>query len=202
MQYHQTEEIIEGLLYLFSSAITFIIGLVFYIFTAISLYAISKKRGYDKPWLAFIPIANFYLMGAIADNINLVIKKKTIFRRLALILSGSFIFSLIMIFVFIFKGVENSEAINQNPSLSLGIIMGVGIFYILIIILRICYLILLGFILYRIYMDYTPNNAVAFLVLSLIFKIHPFFLFSIRNKPSISMYYVNQQPQQYYYQQS
>ncbi len=33
-----------------------------YIYTALVWMTIAKKLGYDKPWLAWIPIANFFLL--------------------------------------------------------------------------------------------------------------------------------------------
>lgn len=42
--------------------------LVFYIFFAVMLFLIAKKTGTPFPWLAFIPIANLYLMVQIAGK--------------------------------------------------------------------------------------------------------------------------------------
>lgn len=45
----------------------FVIGLLLvYIYTAICLYFIAKKTQTENPWLAFIPIANIFLMAMIA----------------------------------------------------------------------------------------------------------------------------------------
>lgn len=56
-------------------AFIFIIWLVFlvltfavYIYTALAYYAIAKKTKTKNPWLAFIPIANIYLMSKIAKK--------------------------------------------------------------------------------------------------------------------------------------
>lgn len=47
-------------------AVTLIIGLAMYIYSALVLMAIAKKTNTAKPWLAWIPIANVYLMTQIA----------------------------------------------------------------------------------------------------------------------------------------
>jgi len=47
-----------------------IIGIVAYILTAIGLYAIAKNRGMENPWLAWIPIAQFYIIGAIVKELK------------------------------------------------------------------------------------------------------------------------------------
>lgn len=45
-----------------------VLPLVFYIFFAVMLFLIAKKTGTPLPWLAFIPIANLYLMIQIAGK--------------------------------------------------------------------------------------------------------------------------------------
>lgn len=53
-------------------------------------------------------------------------------------------------------------------------------------------------------MDYNRKNGVTYLILTAVFRIHPFFLFAIRNKPSESIYYMQHpeaRPQQTFYQQ-
>ena len=44
-----------------------IIGIVFYIYTALALMTIAKKTNTNNPWLAFIPIGNVYLMTQVAS---------------------------------------------------------------------------------------------------------------------------------------
>jgi len=41
-------------------------SIVFYIYIAFALMSIAKRRKMENGWLAFIPIANFYLMTRIA----------------------------------------------------------------------------------------------------------------------------------------
>ena len=47
-----------------------IIGIAAYILTALGLYAIAKNRGMENPWLAWIPIAQFYIIGAIVKELK------------------------------------------------------------------------------------------------------------------------------------
>ncbi len=49
-----------------SVAVYVIFMLVFYLYVAFALMALAKKMGMDKPWLAFIPVANLYLMSKMA----------------------------------------------------------------------------------------------------------------------------------------
>lgn len=41
-------------------------GLVFYVYGALALMAIAKRTNTENPWLAWIPVANIYLMTKIA----------------------------------------------------------------------------------------------------------------------------------------
>jgi len=52
------------------SIIGAIIGIAAYILTALGLYAIAKNRGMENPWLAWIPIAQFYIIGAIVKELK------------------------------------------------------------------------------------------------------------------------------------
>jgi hypothetical protein len=50
------------------SIVSSIVSLLFYVFTAVMLYLIANKTGTSLPWLAFIPIANIFLMVQIAKK--------------------------------------------------------------------------------------------------------------------------------------
>jgi len=47
-----------------------VLGIAAYILTALGLYAIAKNRGMENPWLAWIPIAQFYIIGAIVKELK------------------------------------------------------------------------------------------------------------------------------------
>jgi hypothetical protein len=48
-----------------------LIGIAFYIFFALSLYKLAQKRGLEMPWLAWIPIAQFYLIGKMVKSVKI-----------------------------------------------------------------------------------------------------------------------------------
>ena len=51
---------------LVASVVMLLLGLVVYIYSAIALMGIAKKTGTPNRWLAFIPIANVYLVTQMA----------------------------------------------------------------------------------------------------------------------------------------
>jgi hypothetical protein len=48
------------------SAVSIVVGLALYVYSALALMTIAKKTNTPNAWLAWIPIANFYLMTQIA----------------------------------------------------------------------------------------------------------------------------------------
>ncbi|MFZ2539468.1 MAG: hypothetical protein WAX04_11275 [Oscillospiraceae bacterium] len=167
---------------------------VFYIFNALGLYKISKNRGYKNAWLAFVPVVNSFVLGGIADNINACYMKKSNHRIWLIVLK---LITCALYFVYIailistvarFMQEALVYGIEPNPSafapmMLIGLLMGtVGIAS--FVFTCICW--------YKVFADYSPNNATLFLVLSILFGIAPFFIFAIRNKPSASLYYANQ----------
>jgi hypothetical protein len=47
------------------------IGIALYIFFAFSLYKLAQKRGVDLAWLAWIPIAQFYVIGKMVKTVKI-----------------------------------------------------------------------------------------------------------------------------------
>ncbi len=139
-----------------------IISLTFYIFGSLGLYTLAKRRGFDNAYLAWIPIASMYLLGSVYDDVNRRQGKQTNYGIILLALFGG---SIVVTFMSTF--IPFLAFLSGPASLAGAILM--------------------YFALYYIYKDYTPNNTVLFLVLSVILGIVPILLFAIRNKPPISI---------------
>lgn len=175
-----------------------IIGIVFYILNGIAFYAIAKNRGYNRPWLAWIPFAKEYLKGAIADDISYRTGKSTQFRVWILVgiivaKLGSIITTAIQLpELFAMLGAMDLGLYNNGVNLLTPRLSSAAFFSLLSLLISaisIAYSVLHYIVMYRIYKDYVPQNAVMYLVLSIIFNVtEPFFALSIRNKPAISIY--------------
>ncbi|MEG0377637.1 MAG: hypothetical protein RR614_04075 [Eubacterium sp.] len=48
--------------------LSFIFGIILYIFVAWSYYQMAKNKGLENAWIAWIPIAQLYLIGMIIDK--------------------------------------------------------------------------------------------------------------------------------------
>ena len=159
-------------------------GVISYVFFSLGLYGISKNRGYNKPWLAWIPFCNSYLQGAVADDIERRYGRRSNYRKLLL----GFLISYFVIYPFVFALMFSLQTISSSEQSSLLLIPAL-LLPLVAIAAIVCYAVFNYISLYKIYKDYVPNNATAFLVLSIFFSfLTPFFVFSLRNKPAASMY--------------
>lgn len=68
-----------------SAVVSFLVSLVVYVITAGTLYTIAERRGIDKPWLAWIPVCQLYLLGAISDHYQLIARYTTTNNRKTLL---------------------------------------------------------------------------------------------------------------------
>jgi len=61
-----------GLAFLAGLSILFIIvGIVFYLLFSFGLYTMAQRRNLENPWMAFIPIAQFYTMGEVIGPVKI-----------------------------------------------------------------------------------------------------------------------------------
>jgi hypothetical protein len=45
-----------------------VLGIIMYVFMALGMYTMAKKLSIENPWMAWIPIANAYILGKIAGD--------------------------------------------------------------------------------------------------------------------------------------
>lgn len=110
------------------------LGIANYVMTSLSLHRIAARRQIANPWLAWLPIANNWIIGSIADDYEKQQGRTRKWRTALLILSligvGGFILSYIalIVMVIVFAVLET----NTEPSVS-AILGGVVPFYILLL---------------------------------------------------------------------
>lgn len=185
---------------------------VSYVMRSLGLYTIAKRRGIHKPWTAWVPIADYWLIGSISDHYHWATKgeyrkKRVVILTLALIMMALFVLAFVLfaasfaqIIIAETNGVEPNVPAVLIPMLTfmgmyfplLGLAVAVAVFQ------YIC--------LYDLYAAASPSNKVLFLVLSIVFSITvPFFIYFLRNKddgllpPQYPPYYQPPYPPQYPY---
>ena len=162
-----------------------------YVLTALALYTIARRRGLRNPWLAWIPVADCWLLGSLSDQYRYVVKgehrskrKILLFFRVLITIMWISLMGLLVNLCFhavggVFWGAMSDERMFQilHQAMNLLVLclplMGISI----------AYAVFRYMALYDIYKSLDPENCVLFLVLSILFGItEPFFLFFSREK--------------------
>ena len=162
-----------------------------YVLTALALYTIARRRGLRNPWLAWIPVADCWLLGSLSDQYRYVLKgehrskrKILLFFRVLITIMWISLMGLLVNLCFhavggVFWGAMSDERMFQilHQAMNLLVLclplMGISI----------AYAVFRYMALYDIYKSLDPENCALFLVLSILFGItEPFFLFFSREK--------------------
>ena len=190
---YEVEEFLEfGILpVLFSGVPSFLLNVAAYVLTSLAFYTVAKRRGLSNPWLAWIPVANVWLLGSISDQYRYVVRGENRSRRKILltlkvisVLCGVVLFCLGIgivgnVVVGAFRSVSGEQLIGKIMGPVIGM-MGVCVPMAGV---SIAYLVIRFMALYDVYTSMDPGNSVMFLVLSIVFNVtEPFFLFFNRNK--------------------
>ena len=184
-------------------AVMAIIGLLFYILRAVGLMGIAKRRGFPNSWLAWIPFANAYLFGKVADDISYRNGQIKAFRKILLSLEiavsvGTAISLAVMMkplmeilsAMITYRGQAWSLYYPQTQVDSMLFTIGAGAMIMMLVsVVAMVYVVFHYIALYRIYKEYSPNEAVIFLVLSILLSgiFEPISLLIIKNRTGASI---------------
>ena len=188
-------ELEEGLMMLLPGLLsgipTGLFNIAAYVLTSMAIYTVSRRRGLSKPWLAWVPVVNCWLLGSLSDQYQYVVKGKNTSRRKWLLVLN-ILKNLLVAGIFIYAIVAVGSALNA------GIIGGFGKNGVMDMIAPVLTLLsvalpfagitiglcIIRYIaLYDVYRSLDPQNAVLYLVLSILFSpTEPFFLFFNREK--------------------
>ncbi len=61
------------------------LGVLVYILQTLALYTIAKRRAIKKPWLAWIPLVNVWILGSLSDQYQYVVKRQVKNKRKVLL---------------------------------------------------------------------------------------------------------------------
>lgn len=168
-----------------------LLSIASYVLTALALYTIARRRGLRRPWLAWIPIADCWLLGSLSDQYRYVVKgehksKRRILLFFRIVITFMWISLMGLLVNLCFHAVGNAfwgtmsedrifQILHQALNLLVVCLPLLGI--------SIVYAVFRYMALYDIYKSLDPANSVLFLVLSILFGVtEPFFLFFSRNK--------------------
>ena len=168
-----------------------LLSIASYVLTALALYTIARRRGLKNPWLAWIPVADCWLLGSLSDQYRYVVngehkskRKILLFFRVLITIMWISLMGLLVRLCFhavgsVVWGSINDDQIFQILHQALNLL----VVFLPLIGISIAYAVFRYMALYDIYKSLDPDNCVLFLVLSILFGIpEPFFLFFSRNK--------------------
>ena len=162
-----------------------------YVMTALALYTIAKRRGLHKPWLAWIPVANMWLLGSISDQYRYVTQGQNKSKRkwllgLEIALAALLVIILAVCISAVVQAVLGAASFYDEDALlrsAIGSLIAAGALLIPMAAVGIAKAIITYMALYDVYKSLDPANCVMYLVLSILISVtQPFFLLCNRNK--------------------
>ena len=160
-----------------------------YVMGSLGFYTIAKRRGIDKPWLAWIPVLNVWTIGCISDQYQYVVKgenksKRKILLGLQIAAILCVILFYVVYFVFFIRTFASMEYMDDMSMVS-SVFSTFGLMLLIMIpmsIISILASIFTYMALFDVFTSCSPKNNVLFLLLSIFLGIHPFIVFFIRKK--------------------
>lgn len=178
-------EVSKELMLFYTAYIGFflIIALVFsvisYIFQGKGMYAIAKRRGIEKPWLAWVPVGNMWLLGCISDQFRYLSYGQNTTRRRKLMVLDIILIAVILLLCGLCIWVAVSVSVGEGLSLATSMLVVVyGMLAVAVV---------ASVLQYKCYFDLfrscDPSKSVLFLILSILVGYPlPFFVYACRNK--------------------
>ena len=160
-----------------------------YVLTSMAIYTVAKRRGLNNPWLAWVPVINWWLLGSLSDQYQYVVKGKNTSRRKWLLVLN-ILKNLLVAGFFVYAIAIVGSALKNGPFGMFGgaadliapvlTLLSFALPFVSVVI-ALC--IIRYIALYDVYRSLDPSNAVLYLVLSILFSpTEPFFLFFNREK--------------------
>ena len=172
--------------------ISLLIGLALYLLESIGVYKMAKSAEIKNPWLAFIPVANGWVFGTIAEKYKKKNGKKSArFGIILPVLEGIVLIEAIALTIFTVISIKEItgyalDAVNTSSEMAPEQFMSlipVIILYFALMAVAIAYAVVFFIALWRVYSSFDKPNATLYIVLSVVFTISvPIILFIIRNR--------------------
>ena len=182
MGYYFDEEVLMLIPGLISGIPTGLFSIAAYILTAMAIYTISRRRGLTNAWLAWIPVANVWLLGSLSDQYQYVVKGQDKTKRKWLLILNV-LKAILLTMIVILAVVAAGSLIAGEPSEIMGLAVALLGLVLPLCAAAIALCVIRYMALFDIYRSVDPGNAVLYLVLSILFgPTEPFFLFFNREK--------------------
>lgn len=177
--------------YLLSMLFSFGLSIAVYVFRSLGVYTIAKRRALKNPWMAWVPVVDYWLLGSISDQYQYVVKGRVKNKRKALLVLNIILWACV-IAIYVLLGVMLVQAftLESLPSVDhtdLFSILGpttamMGISLVMSGI-SIAVMVIRYIALYDLFYSCDPDSSIAYLLLSIFLSVaQPLFLFLCRKK--------------------
>ena len=166
--------------YMLILLIALAVSVAAYVLQSLGYYTIAERRGIKRPWLSWLPIGNLWILGSISDQYQYVVKGKIRNRRKVLLGLSCGLLVLYVVWAIVLLA-SAAMADMMGSGLIIGLIGILG--GLLLVALAICLAVFQYICLYDLYRSCAPDNAVLYLILSIVVNwVIPLFVFICRKK--------------------
>ena len=157
------------------------LSLVQYIFQSLGLYTIAKRRGISKPWLAWVPVGNVWIMGCISDQYQYVARGLNKNKRTLLMWLNVIMVVLLGLYT---AFVVTMIIAQENGDYMMTGALGIMLLALVMFAVSVWYSILVYMAQFDLFRSAEPDNAVLYLVLSILIGgiVNAILVFICRNK--------------------
>lgn len=170
-----------------------------YVFMAIGMHAIAKRRGIRRPWMAWVPFGNTWLLGCISDQYRYVARGQEKSKRkvmlgldIGMFASGAVAIGLLIYAMIGFFRAFGRDAITDDAVYMAQVLSPLMIAMVLCLVmagLSIALLVITYMALFDLFRSSDPERATVFLVLSIVLNLvgvggilQAIFVFACRRK--------------------
>ncbi len=180
--------------------VAFAVWSVFFIFQAIGLYEMGKRRGMKHKWMAFVPFINLLFMGKLAGTCEFFghrMRGAGVYAMIAQIVTTLFCAFAVFAEIYLYSTYGTPNYATPDSALGLPVwtnLSGAGVhifnFYnisdYILSILELVYQILMFILVMGLYRKYSPKNYVMFSFLELFVPLSRYFvIFALRKRAPI-----------------
>lgn len=182
---------LETIINTFTYGFDYLVVVAVYVFCALALYTIARRRKFDRPWMAWIPVAREWLLGSLSDQYQLRVQRRVTHRRkwllgMQVILVSGVVMTVVQLLLVVWNVLDagyNNYAGEYDLLKVWGSIGAVLLLWLVLIAVEIARTVLFHMSLYDIYRSCDPKNATLFTVLGIFFGfLQPIFLMICKDK--------------------
>ena len=142
------------------------LGIANYVVRGIGLYDLARKREVRGAWVAWVPVAWLWTLGAVVDDFAARKGIRRRFRWLMVILYGIIILCYVAMFAVMFISALSMEGAGDPEAAALAMMGGVFAVYIPMVLAMVVFMAVCPVCYYKVFEETVPEKAVKYLLLS------------------------------------